>query len=250
MTYINSFIDLDQGLPPIAGIDLTRGNVWRFIQAAHDIKQRTADCHGAHTWEGCVDTQTDNYITGDTAFAVDKRGEIVLWNDAAEKSLGYSASEALGQKCWKLLYGKDHYGNRYCCRHCPVRAMAFRNEPVNSFHFTCKSASGQFVPFGVSCLTVFDKSDNGMLIHICRPENQALDTTTLQPPVKTQLGNLSQREIEVLTLLADKTSTQDIATTLSISIRTVRTHIQHLMYKLQVHKRIEAVEVGKRLKLI
>ena len=195
-------------------------------------------------------TQANNYITGDTAFAVDKRGEIVLWNTAAEKSLGYSASEALGQKCWKLLYGKDHYGNRYCCRHCPVRAMAFRSEPVNSFHFTCKSASGQFVPFGVSCMTVFDQPDNGMLIHICRPENQPLDTATLQPPASNQLGSLSQRELEVLALLADKTSTQDIATTLSISIRTVRTHIQHLMYKLQVHKRIEAVEVGKRLKLI
>jgi len=165
-----------------------------------------------------VDIQTDNYITGD-----------------------YSASEALGQKCWKLLYGKDHYGNRYCCRHCPVRAMAFRSEPVNSFQFTCKSASGQFVPFGVSCLTVFDKPENGILIHICRPEDQALEAFNLQPPPIIQLGNLSQREIEVLTLLADKTR---------ISIRTVRTHIQHLMYKLQVHKRIEAIEVGKRLKLI
>ena len=195
-------------------------------------------------------TQANNYITGDTAFAVDKRGEIVLWNAAAEESLGYSASEALGQKCWKLLYGKDTYGNRYCCRHCPIREMAFRYEPVNSFQFTCKSASGKFIQFGVSCMTVFDKPDNGMLIHICRPENQPLDAATLQLPASNQLGSLSQREVEVLALLADKTSTQDIATTLSISIRTVRTHIQHLMYKLQVHKRIEAVEVGKRLKLI
>ena len=197
-----------------------------------------------------MDIQTDNYITGDTAFAVDKRGEIVLWNAAAEESLGYPASEALGKKCWKLLKGKDHYGNRYCCRHCPIRGMAFRREPVNSFQFACKAASGQLISFGVSCLTVFDKHDNGMLLHICLPENQPLDAATLQPPARNQLGSLSQRELEVLALLADKTSTQDIATTLSISIRTVRTHIQHLMYKLQVHKRLEAVEVGKRLKLI
>ena len=201
-----------------------------------------------------MDIQTDNYITGDTAFAVDKRGEIVLWNTAAEKSLGYPASVALGQKCWKLLSGKDTYGNRYCCRHCPIREMAFRQEPVNSFQFTCKADSGQFIPFDVSCMTVFDEPDKGMLLHICRPENQALEADNHQIPIQTpasnSLGALSHREIEVLTLLADKTSTQDIATTLSISIRTVRTHIQHLMYKLQVHKRIEAVEVGKRLKLI
>lgn len=199
-------------------------------------------------------TQANNYITGDTAFAVNKRGEIVLWNAAAENSLGYPASEALGQKCWKLLHGQDTYGNHYCCRHCPIRGMAFRYEPVNGFQFTCKAASGQFIPFDVSCLTVFDGHDDGMLIHICRPENSSIKFGTKQPPARASasngLGSLSQREIEVLALLTDKTSTQDIATTLSISIRTVRTHIQHLMYKLQVHKRIDAVEVGKRLKLI
>ena len=201
-----------------------------------------------------MNIQTDNFITGDTAFAVDKRGEIVLWNAAAEESLGYPASEALGQKCWKLLSGKDTYGNRYCCRHCPIRKMAFQCEPVNGFQFTCTSASDQSIPFGVSCLTVFDKPDNGMLLHICRPENQPPEAGNGQLSIRTPAGNglgaLSQREIEVLALLADKTSTQDIATTLSISIRTVRTHIQHLMYKLQVHKRLEAIEVGKRLKLI
>ena len=195
-------------------------------------------------------TQANNYITGDTAFAVDKRGEIVLWNAAAEESLGYPTSEALGQKCWKLLSGKDTYGNRYCCRHCPVRKMAFQLEPVNSFQFTCESASGQSIPFGVSCMVVFDKPDDGMLIHICRSENQppktGNDQLAIRTPASNSLGTLSQREIEVLALLADKTSTQDIANTLSISIRTVRTHIQHLMYKLQVHKRLEAVEVRKR----
>ena len=61
---------------------------------------------------------------------------------------------------------------------------------------------------------------------------------------------LSQREIEILTLLTEGVSTRDIASTLSISIRTVRTHIQHLMYKLRVHKRQEAVLKGKRLKLV
>lgn len=201
-----------------------------------------------------MDIQTNNYITGDTAFAVDKCGEIVLWNAAAEESLGYPASEALGQKCWKLLSGKDTYGNRYCCRHCAIRKMAFLCEPVNSFQFTCKSASGQSIPFGVSCIAVFNKPDDGMLIHICRPENQPMevgnDQLSIRTPANNSLGTLSQRELEVLALLADKTSTQDIASTLSISIRTVRTHIQHLMYKLQVHKRIDAVEVGKRLKLI
>ena len=201
-----------------------------------------------------MDIQTDNYITGDPAFAVDRRGVIVLWNKAAEESLGYQAPEALGKKCWKLLSGKDTYGNRYCCRHCPIREMAFKKEPINNFNFTCKITSDKSIDYSVSCLTVFDEPDSGMLLHICHPENQSLETGNHQTPARTpasiSLGTLSQREIEVLALLADKTSTREIASTLSISIRTVRTHIQHLMYKLQVHKRLDAIEVGKRYKLI
>jgi DNA-binding CsgD family transcriptional regulator len=201
-----------------------------------------------------VDTQTGNYITGDTAFAVDRRGAIVLWNKAAEKTLGYSSSDALGQKCWKLLSGEDTYGNRYCCRHCPVRDMAFDHEPVHNFQFTCKSNSNEDKHFSVSCLTVSNNQGNEMLLHMCRQEEQSTRTdngsTTARTPISKHPDTLSHREIEVLTLLADKISTRDIAATLSISIRTVRTHIQHLMYKLQVHKRCEAVEAGKHLKLI
>jgi len=51
-------------------------------------------------------TQITNYVTGDAAFAVDQNGVIVLWNSAAEETLGYSASTALGQRCWKLLCGQ------------------------------------------------------------------------------------------------------------------------------------------------
>jgi DNA-binding CsgD family transcriptional regulator len=201
-----------------------------------------------------MDTQATNYITGDTAFAVDQRGAIVLWNKTAEKTLGYPSSDALGQKCWKLLFGEDTYGNRYCCRHCPVRKMAFNREPVNNFQFTCKTNSNESKHFSVSCLTVFDNHGDEMLLHICRPEDDSgttvVNQATIRTPTSKHPGTLSQRELEVLTLLADKISTSDIAKTLSISIRTVRTHIQHLMYKLQVHKRCEAVEAGKHLKLI
>jgi len=201
-----------------------------------------------------VDTQTNNYVTGDPAFAVDRRGVIVLWNAAAEESLGYPASEALGEKCWRLLSGQDTYGNRYCCRHCPIREMAFEHEPVNSFEFTCRTASNHLSHFNVSCLTVFNKPGSDMLVHICHPDDKSMEASNKQAqvtiPADSQPGTLSQRELEVLSLLAEKKSTRDIASTMSISIRTVRTHIQHVMYKLQVHKRLEAVRAGKRFRLI
>jgi DNA-binding NarL/FixJ family response regulator len=49
---------------------------------------------------------------------------------------------------------------------------------------------------------------------------------------KTEKGKLSPRELEVLRLIADGKSSKEIAWTLSIGVRTVETHRQHLMRKL------------------
>ena len=200
--------------------------------------------------EEAMDTQTNHFITGDPAFAVDRHDVIVLWNEAAEKSFGVPVSKALGKKCWDLLSGKDAYDNRYCCRHCPIREMGFLHEPVHGFQSTFKTGPGETEQFSVSCVTVYDEPGSEMLLHICHSDNQPMTPANNQLVTSNHPGELSEREIEILALLADKVRTKDIASTLSISIRTVRTHIQHVMYKLQVHKRSEAIQLGKRLKLI
>jgi two-component system, NarL family, nitrate/nitrite response regulator NarL len=51
---------------------------------------------------------------------------------------------------------------------------------------------------------------------------------------------LSPREKELLVLLVDGASSAQIADRLSLSPNTVRTHIQSIMSKLQVHSRLEA----------
>lgn len=219
-----------------------------------NINPRTSEHPCRTAWEGIVDIQSEHYITGDPAFGVDRLGVIVLWNKAAEDSLGFPASTALGQKCWELLSGQDQNGNRYCCEHCPLREMNFRHEPVHGFRRTFKTASRQTRQFDVSWLTVIDEPGDEMLLHICRPEMKHQDAgndfTPDMDPVLNELGTLSERETEILKLLAQKVSTRDIATSMSISTRTVRTHIQHLMYKLRVHKRREAIELARHLKLI
>jgi two-component system, NarL family, response regulator LiaR len=53
-------------------------------------------------------------------------------------------------------------------------------------------------------------------------------------------GKLSQREHEVLRLVVDGLSNNDIAQRLCISIETVKTHIRHIIEKLGVHSRTEA----------
>jgi DNA-binding NarL/FixJ family response regulator len=57
-------------------------------------------------------------------------------------------------------------------------------------------------------------------------------------------SELTARERQVLRLLAGGLAPQDIAGELSISAKTVATHIQHVLTKLGVHSRIQAVAIA------
>ena len=61
---------------------------------------------------------------------------------------------------------------------------------------------------------------------------------------------LSPREVEVLRLLAHGLSAAAIAERLVISRKTVSTHLQHVMAKLGVHSRAQAVAEAYRLGLV
>ena len=199
-------------------------------------------------------TQNTSYETGDPAFAVDRDGVIVLWNQAAEKALGYPASTALGQRCWELLCGQDTYGNKYCYETCPLRDMAFRHKSINGFKAVYKTLHEGRKSFEISCLTVFDEPGNELLLHICRADGQTREDVGRQIKLKSSTNNyfdvLSPREFEALKLLAGGKNNQEIASAMSISIPTVRNHIQHLLRKLDVHSRLEAVVVASQHKLM
>ena len=64
------------------------------------------------------------------------------------------------------------------------------------------------------------------------------------------LGRLSDREREVLRLLAEGQAQESIARELFISPKTVATHIQRILTKLDVHSRAEAVGVAYREGLV
>lgn len=68
--------------------------------------------------------------------------------------------------------------------------------------------------------------------------------------VEGQLERLTAREKEVLRLMADGTSSRDIAKELGISYTTVRTHIRSLGSKLGVHSKLEAIVKARELALV
>ena len=81
-------------------------------------------------------------------------------------------------------------------------------------------------------------------VYVTRNENFVQDTLLV-----SQL-ELSKRELEILSLLAQGHSNQEIAAKLFVSLSTVKTHIQNLFEKLDVKRRIQAIEKARSLNLI
>jgi DNA-binding NarL/FixJ family response regulator len=63
-------------------------------------------------------------------------------------------------------------------------------------------------------------------------------------------SQLTKREREVLRLLVEGVDGDSIASTLSISSNTVRSHIQNVLSKLQVHSRLAAVAFATRHRMV
>ena len=81
-------------------------------------------------------------------------------------------------------------------------------------------------------------------VYVTRNENFVLDAA------QVARLELSKRELEILNLLAQGYSNQEIAGKLFVSLSTIKTHIQNIYEKLDVRRRTQAVETAKRLSLI
>jgi NarL family two-component system response regulator LiaR len=61
---------------------------------------------------------------------------------------------------------------------------------------------------------------------------------------------LSKRELEVLQLIAEGLTNQEIASRLYVSLNTIKTHSSKLFEKMDVKRRTQAIEKAKRLQII
>ena len=84
------------------------------------------------------------------------------------------------------------------------------------------------------------------------PRRLAMRTarTAEEETARLLASQLTPREREVLALLAAGATGREIATRLSISPNTVRTHVQSILTKLQVHSRLEAAVFAMKHRLL
>jgi PAS domain S-box-containing protein len=207
--------------------------------------------------------------TGDAAFATDEQERIVIWNKAAEKLLGYKAEAVLGKRCHDILGGRDMFGNCFCDEDCALQPMARRREAIRHFEMEVRKQSGEILTASFSIVVVpGPRSARFTLVHLLQPVDgraeahelarrvltgspaPSLPASSGTPPAPAPPAPLTSREVEVLRMLADGTSTQEIADTLFISVTTTRNHIQHILQKLDVHSKLEAVATALRTNLI
>jgi PAS domain S-box-containing protein len=199
--------------------------------------------------------------TGEAAFVTDERERIVAWNDAAERLLGHRAPEVRGRPCHAVIRGVDVFGNRFCDQDCPLERMARSKEPIQPFAIRVRRTSGEELRATV-CAVVLPRpgSSGHYLLHILRPVMRAREAEAL---LRGLLGReavaavleraartgsfhaLSEREREVLALLAEGRDTGEIGEKLHISVSTVRSHVRNILRKLGAHSRLEAVALRR-----
>lgn len=216
------------------------------------------------------------------AFANDQNHRIIFWNKGAERLLERTAAQALGRLCHEIFCGRDPFGNRFCGESCTVSTTLKRHETVNRFEITTGERSrsrsvGMTVveipdsrPGFFTAVHIMDQVDEksrlarelarlretvGSAVHgasftdgsvpiaLQAPNSGNSRTPDLDPGVAEQL---SDRELDVLRAIASGQANKDIANSLHISVATTRNHVQHILKKLNVHSKLEAVALAFR----
>jgi PAS domain S-box-containing protein len=208
----------------------------------------------------------------DGAFVIDEEMRISFWNAAAEEILGFDEGDVAGQFCYRILQGYDEYRQLICKEHCRVAELTLKAEPVPNYDVQArtKEKNGRWLNMSVFTYPGGENGEKKLVVHLFRDIDQkekeeaffrrVLEIARrfhtfpsegeIQINTPSHLEKLTPREEEVLTFLVQGYRTREIAQSLSISPNTVRNHIQHILQKLQVHTRLEAVAYAIKHKFV
>ena len=83
-----------------------------------------------------------------------------------------------------------------------------------------------------------------------RNNGQSADVIPFTPPLRELEQEPTNREIQVLQLISEGLVNREIGHRLFLSEETVKSHVRHLLAKLQARSRAHAVAIGFRRNLI
>jgi PAS domain S-box-containing protein len=210
--------------------------------------------------------------TADGVFIVDADKRILRWNKGAEKILGCTEADVLNHECYQVVSGKLRQDRVLCSKNCKIHGNALNGTPQENFDMLIQGKDNKPLWLNVSVLSPADGGEP-FLAHILRDVTQektkemaleqflsyleahdllSKESSADKAPLRNAAAvkcadldkaavSLSDREIEVLTLLAEGLSTKSLAQKLSISHFTARNHIQNILVKLALHSKAQAV---------
>jgi PAS domain S-box-containing protein len=196
--------------------------------------------------------------TSDAMLAIDGEFRIIAWNEAATTLLGYSPAEVLGKPCHEILCWNDRVGDGVCDGLCPAASPGEPDQIIETREVLGHSATGKRLWLNASTIVPPPAlRDQCRLVHLIRevalpPELERFVVERLggwSPGTADgdgRLDVLTPREGDVLRLLTEGFDGAAIAEQLFLSPATVRNHIQHILGKLGVHSRAEAVALALR----
>lgn len=192
----------------------------------------------------------------DALFVTDQRQRIVSWSSAAQRVLGYSPEEVVGQPCYRVLMGREVDGHPICQRECRVTANARRGRGTAAYEVSAPTRDGMQKCLSASVLVRGGGAGEFHVLHLLREVSaHPARPATARPETRAASGpdlveHLTRRELQVLRLFSEGRTTDEIAATLCISTLTARNHIASVQHKLGARNRLEAVLFGQRSGLI
>jgi PAS domain S-box-containing protein len=203
------------------------------------------------------------------AIALDLHGRILIMNQHAGELLGYRPRQVAGRGFDELLQPRDVFGNPLLSAHATFTAMALRGEAVHHFDLELRTAASEPVRVAVSVVILCGPGNEPSgIVYLLSPvrrrrrADEAIERVLQEAELYAPLGHgrvavtdpptpqLTRRQIEVLRLLAEGKSREEISKALNISIHTARSHIQNIYSTLSVHNGPEAILVAVQSRIL
>jgi PAS domain S-box-containing protein len=194
--------------------------------------------------------------TSDGVFAVDYDQTIVFWNRTAERLLGHRAADVIGHKCYEVIAGGDFPAHPFCGADCQVIGCARKGRATAAYDVRTRTADGEARWLNISIVVLSGSRKRSTLaVHLFRDITEQRRKLQQMPSFaeglaeseeNPALARLTRREYEVLQHLSAGLNNAQIAEALGTSTTTVRNHIEHVLSKLGVHSKLEAVVFAAR----
>ena len=182
-------------------------------------------------WRGADLAQALERV-GVPAYTVDRAGVFTWQNAAARENFG------------------NLVGNHYSTVIVPEELLKVREQfarkivggEATEYRTVVRVPDGRRIPVEISSVPLAEGGGCHGVFGLA-----VVDEPAAAPP---KVRGLTPRQHEVLQLLAAGSSTDQIATALTISRETVRNHVRHILRALGAHSRLEAVATARRARLV